>query len=60
MIFVYLKICLWETYQNYYIASKYTVSSETVLIRGNGTNLLNYTIPVKVYSDCYIKTEWGQ
>lgn len=51
----------YETYQNYYIDSKYTDSgSNAITLRTYGTDLLNYAIPVTMYCDCYIKTDWGQ
>ena len=50
----------YETYQGLYIASKYTEGGSTIVIRGNGQNHLNYAIPVTVYSDCYLRTNWGQ
>ena len=49
-----------ETYQEKYIASKYTEGGSTIMIRGYGANVLNYAIPVTVYSDCYLRTNWGQ
>lgn len=45
-----------ETYQDIYMSSKYFNSkceADHALIRGSGTGNSNYTIPFKVYSDCY-------
>lgn len=50
----------YETYQELYINSKYGTSNSFITLRTNGQNLLGYTIPVTMYSDCYIKTTWGQ
>ena len=48
-----------ETYQDYYISSKYASNIENrITIRGNG-NRYQAGIPVSVYADCYIQAAFG-
>lgn len=51
----------YETYQNYYISSKYIGKAATdnrIVIRGNG-NEYQKGLPVSVYADCYIQAAFG-
>ena len=51
----------YETYQNYYISSKYVGKAATdnrITIRGNG-NEYKKGIPASVYADCYIQAAFG-
>lgn len=51
----------YETYQNYYISSKYVGKAATdnrIIIRGNG-NEYKKGIPASVYADCYIQAAFG-
>ena len=52
----------YETYQDTYMASKYfgtACSGSYSIIRGNGSGLLGYKLPVTTYSDCYIHAHVG-
>lgn len=50
----------YETYQDIYISSKY-INNETnrLYFRPTGTGLLDFTIPVQTYSDCYVYMDIG-
>ena len=52
----------YETYQNYYISSKYEgkeCKNSSIIIRGNGDGNLGKIIPATVYADCYIQAAFG-
>lgn len=52
----------YETYQDIYMSSKYfgvACSGSYSIIRGNGSGLLGYQLPVTTYSDCYIHAHVG-
>lgn len=52
----------YETYQNYYISSKYfgsTCKTNKFTTRPNGNNLSNFTIPITLYADCYVHGAFG-
>lgn len=52
----------YETYQNYYISSKYfgsTCKTNMFTLRPNGTDLSTFKIPVSLYADCYIHGAFG-
>ena len=51
----------YETYQNYYVSSKYVgkaAKDNQIIIRGNGEEYKN-GLPVSVYADCYIQAAFG-
>ena len=51
-----------ETYQETYMSSEYNGKdhrSSYLLVRSNGDNMLGYELPVKTYSDCYIRMDTG-
>lgn len=51
----------YETYQNYYMASKYfgkAASGNRIIVRGNG-NEYGKGLPVSMYADCYIQAAFG-
>lgn len=51
-----------ETYQDIYISSKYngkTTKNAFIQIKANGSGMLHYKVPVKTYSDCYIRMAVG-
>lgn len=51
-----------ETYQDTYMSSKYfgkKCEEDHALIRGNGQGVINYELPIKVYSDCYVYLRVG-
>lgn len=57
----------YETYQEIYLATKYRSSAiynknNSIYIRGNAKYLdgTKPVIPVKMYADCYLVTEWAQ
>lgn len=52
----------YETYQNYYISSKYfgsTCKTNMFTLRPNGNDLTSFRIPVSLYADCYIHGAFG-
>ena len=52
----------YETYQNYYISSKYFGSScktNYFTMRPNGQDLSSFKIPITLYADCYIHGAFG-
>lgn len=52
----------YETYQNYYISSKYfgtSCSTNYFTLRPNGTDLSDFKIPITLYSDCYVHGAFG-
>ena len=52
----------YETYQNYYISSKYFGSAcktNYFTMRPNGEDLSNFAIPITLYADCYIHGAFG-
>ena len=51
----------YETYQDYYMSSKYigkAASDNRIIIRGNGNEYAN-GLPVSMYADCYIQAAFG-
>ena len=51
-----------ETYQETYMSSEYNGKehqSSYLLVRSSGDNMLGYELPVKTYSDCYIRMHTG-
>lgn len=52
----------YETYQNYYVSSKYFGSScktNFFTMRPNGQDLSSFKIPITLYADCYIHGAFG-
>lgn len=52
----------YETYQNYYISSKYfgiDCAQSFFTLRANSQTMLNHELPVEVYADCYLQAAFG-
>lgn len=52
----------YETYQNYYISSKYfgtTCKANNFVIRAEGSDITKISLPVQLYADCYIRGAYG-
>ena len=52
----------YETYQNYYISSKYfggTCKSNNFYLRLNNDDLTDFSLPISLYADCYIHGAFG-
>lgn len=52
----------YETYQNYYISSKYfgsTCRSNNFVLRAEGADITDVELPVSLYADCYIRGAYG-
>jgi hypothetical protein len=51
----------YETYQDYYMASKYigkAAIDNRIIVRGNGNEYAN-GLPVSMYADCYVQVAFG-